>query len=212
MCVFYVLNLCSVSFLPRFSLTDLTSCYSLGYVSCFHTVVQKQQHLEQPRVFATGFSVTGNPGIEWTYCNSTPATNTLTHTHKGTKKSNNREENKFMTTFCHHTLWPQSSTAQSQTAESWHTTWSCLLSMHCYSLPILALWLEELGHRQLLLRAPTCGISTSRAGAGLDQISWLRHYVHSQCQVETSVGFDGCIICKFGDTCIGWMSRYKSTF
>lgn len=92
MCVFYVLNLCSVSFLPRFSLTDPTSSYSLGYVSCFHTVVQKQQHLEQPLVFATGFSVTGNPGIEWTYCNSTPATNTLTYTYKRAQRHEKEQQ------------------------------------------------------------------------------------------------------------------------
>ncbi len=162
-------------------------------------------------MFATSASLTGNPGIEWTYCNGTPATNTLTHTHRSIKQSNNSMREKQVYVNISPSASPLALGSAGPGPDHSVLTYSIRLSVvspSCCSPPTLALWLEESASRQLLLRAPTCGISTFK-GEGQDSTQpwWVRHYWRSHCQVETSMGFAGCIICKFGETCVDiWLN------
>lgn len=48
-----------------------------------------------------------------------------------------------------------------------------VVSPPSYSPPTLALWLEGQGNRQLLLRAPTCGISALREGRTLQYLTLM---------------------------------------
>lgn len=121
-------------------------------------------------MFATSASLTGNPGIEWTYCNGTPATNTLTHTHRSIKQSNNSMREKQVYDNISPSASPLALGSTGPGPDHSVLTYSIRLSVvssPCCSPPTLALWLEESASRQLLLRAPTCGISTFRGGAGL---------------------------------------------
>lgn len=86
------------------------------------------------------------------------------------------------------------------------------------------LWLVETVNRQLLLRAPTCGISALRGGPGHCPTLMSQALLVRPHQVETFTGFAGCIIWRCGEILCGhiwlnvwvieqlWWSNCKLTF
>lgn len=166
-------------------------------------------------MFATSASLTGNPGIEWTYCNSTPATKTLTHTHRRVEKKE-QQLCAWKTSLWQHFTIRRSPLALGSTGPgpnhrvlTYCIVWSSLLSLpHITHHPLwLSDWRNQRTDCSPLGHPP---VAYQPRGQDLSQPWWVRHYWCSQCQVETSMAFSGCVICKFRETCMGisdWMSR-----
>lgn len=96
-------------------------------------------------MFATSVSLTGNPGIEWTYCNSTPATNTLTHTHKY-KKEQQQGEKQFYDNILPsaNPLAPGSSDPGPDHSILTYSMKLSVVSLPCYSAPLwLCVWRNQ---------------------------------------------------------------------